>query len=211
MQIKADVQSALICINLRFSFYINELFYGKTMIKYLVVGLGNIGPEYHETRHNIGFMTVEALARINNAPPFMDGRYGFTTSFSIKGRQLILLKPSTFMNLSGLAVRYWMQKENIPLENVLIVVDDLALPFGTLRLKGKGSDAGHNGSILPPFWALKTMPVCVLESGVIFHVADKSITYSVTSLMKTGRQWMKDWRWQGKLSKVSVLPVSTSQ
>ena len=89
MQIKADVQSALICINLRFSFYINELFYGKTMIKYLVVGLGNIGPEYHETRHNIGFMTVEALARINNAPPFMDGRYGFTTSFSIKGRQLI--------------------------------------------------------------------------------------------------------------------------
>ena len=95
MQIKADVQSALICINLRFSFYINELFYGKTMIKYLVVGLGNIGPEYHETRHNIGFMTVEALARINNAPPFMDGRYGFTTSFSIKGRQLILLKPST--------------------------------------------------------------------------------------------------------------------
>ena len=115
------------------------------MIKYLIVGLGNIGPEYHETRHNIGFMTVEALARINNAPPFIDGRYGFTTSFSIKGRQLILLKPSTFMNLSGLAVRYWMQKENIPLENVLIVVDDLALPFGTLRLKGKGSDAGHNG------------------------------------------------------------------
>ena len=104
------------------------------MIKYLIVGLGNIGPEYHETRHNIGFMTVEALARINNAPPFIDGRYGFTTSFSIKGRQLILLKPSTFMNLSGLAVRYWMQKENIPLENVLIVVDDLALPFGTLRL-----------------------------------------------------------------------------
>lgn len=115
------------------------------MIKYLIVGLGNIGPEYHETRHNIGFMTVEALARINNAPPFIDGRYGFTTSFSVKGRQLILLKPSTFMNLSGFAVRYWMQKENIPLENVLIVVDDLALPFGTLRLKGKGSDAGHNG------------------------------------------------------------------
>ena len=142
---KADVKSVLVCINLRFFFYINELFYGNTMIKYLVVGLGNIGPEYHETRHNIGFMTVEALARINNAPPFMDGRYGFTTSFSIKGRQLILLKPSTFMNLSGLAVRYWMQKENIPLENVLIIVDDLALPFGTLRLKSKGSDAGHNG------------------------------------------------------------------
>ena len=82
MQIKADVQSALICINSAFLFPIlMNMFYGKTMIKYLVVGLGNIGPEYHETRHNIGFMTVEALARINNAPPFMDGRYGFTTSF----------------------------------------------------------------------------------------------------------------------------------
>lgn len=115
------------------------------MIKYLIVGLGNIGPEYHETRHNIGFMTVDALAKTNQAPLFIDGRYGFTTQFSIKGRQLILLKPSTFMNLSGSAVRYWMQKENIPLENVLIVVDDLALPFGTLRLKSKGSDAGHNG------------------------------------------------------------------
>ena len=115
------------------------------MIKYLIVGLGNIGPEYHETRHNIGFMTVDSLAKTNSAPPFIDGRYGVTTNFTIKGRQLILLKPSTFMNLSGLAVRYWMQKENIPLENVLIVVDDLALPFGTLRLKPKGSDAGHNG------------------------------------------------------------------
>lgn len=115
------------------------------MTKYLIVGLGNIGPEYHETRHNIGFMVVDALAKTNNAPSFIDRRYGFTTSFSVKGRQLILLKPSTFMNLSGLAVRYWMQKENIPLENLLIIVDDIALPFGTLRLKCKGSDAGHNG------------------------------------------------------------------
>ena len=117
------------------------------MIKYLIVGLGNIGPEYHETRHNIGFMTVDSLAKTNSAPPFIDGRYGFTTNFTIKGRQLILLKPSTFMNLSGLAVRYWMQKENIPLENVLIVVDDLALPFGTLRLKGKGNDFPRGGQI----------------------------------------------------------------
>ena len=113
-------------------------------MKYLIVGLGNIGPEYHETRHNIGFMVVDALAKAAGAT-FNDGRYGFTTTLSIKGRQLILSKPSTYMNLSGNAVRYWMQKENIPLENVLIVVDDLALPFGTLRLKGKGSDAGHNG------------------------------------------------------------------
>ncbi len=159
------------------------------MIKYLIVGLGNIGPEYHETRHNIGFMTVEALARINNAPPFIDGRYGFTTSFSIKGRQLILLKPSTFMNLSGLAVRYWMQKENIPLENVLIVVDDLALPFGTLRLKGKGSDAGHNG--LKHIAAiLGTQNYARLRFGIgnDFPKADKLIMYSDTSLMKTGKQ-----------------------
>ena len=115
------------------------------MIKYLIVGLGNIGPEYHETRHNIGFMTVDSLAKTNSAPPFIDGRYGFTTNFTIKGRQLLLLNQSTFKNLSGLDVRFWKQKENIPLENELIVVDDLALPFGTLRLKGKGSDAGHNG------------------------------------------------------------------
>ena len=113
-------------------------------MKYLIVGLGNIGPEYHETRHNIGFMAVDALAKAAGAT-FTDGRYGFTTTLSVKGRQLLLLKPSTFMNLSGNAVRYWLQKENIPVENMLVVVDDLALPFGTLRLKPKGSDAGHNG------------------------------------------------------------------
>ncbi len=113
-------------------------------MKYLIVGLGNMGAEYHETRHNIGFMVVDKMARLNNTP-FVSGRYGSTASFSIKGQQIILLKPSTFMNLSGLAVRYWMQQEKIPLENVLIVVDDLALPFGTLRLKPQGSDAGHNG------------------------------------------------------------------
>ena len=123
----------------------NNYLFIITMTKFLIVGLGNIGPEYHDTRHNIGFMTVDTLAQDNNTLPFVDKRYGFVTNLSIKGRQLILLKPSTFMNLSGLAVRYWMQKENIPLENLLIVVDDLALPFGTLRLKGKGSDAGHNG------------------------------------------------------------------
>ena len=113
-------------------------------MKYLIVGLGNIGEEYRNTRHNIGFMVLDALAKASNIV-FKDGRYGATTTLSIKGRQLILLKPSTYMNLSGNAVRYWMQQEKIPLENVLIIVDDLALPFGSLRLKGKGSDAGHNG------------------------------------------------------------------
>ena len=113
-------------------------------MKYLIVGLGNIGPEYHETRHNIGFMVVDNLAKAAGAT-FKDGRYGFTTTLSIKGRQLLLLKPSTYMNLSGNAVRYWMQKENIALENLLVIVDDLSLPFGCLRLKPKGSDGGHNG------------------------------------------------------------------
>jgi len=113
-------------------------------MKYLIVGLGNIGDEYQDTRHNIGFNVLDALAKASNIV-FTDGRYGATATLSIKGRTLILLKPSTYMNLSGNAVRYYMQKEKIALENVLVVVDDLALPFGTLRLKGKGSDAGHNG------------------------------------------------------------------
>lgn len=113
-------------------------------MKYLIVGLGNIGEEYRNTRHNIGFMVLDALAKASNIV-FNDGRYGATATLPLKGHRLVLLKPSTYMNLSGNAVRYWMQQEKIPLENVLIVVDDLALPFGSLRLKGKGSDAGHNG------------------------------------------------------------------
>ena len=113
-------------------------------MKYLIVGLGNIGDEYDGTRHNIGFRVLDAFAKASNIS-FKDGRYGFTAEVSIKGRQCVLLKPSTYMNLSGNAVRYWMQKEKIELENLLIVVDDLALPFGQLRLKPKGSDAGHNG------------------------------------------------------------------
>lgn len=113
-------------------------------MKYLIVGLGNIGTEYTNTRHNIGFRVLDALAKASNLV-FEDKRYGAVTTLSVKGRQLILLKPSTYMNLSGNAVRYWMQQENIPLERTLVVVDDLALPLGTLRMKGSGSDAGHNG------------------------------------------------------------------
>ena len=113
-------------------------------MKYLIVGLGNIGAEYHNTRHNIGFMVLDALAKASNIV-FSDKRYGAVATLPVKGKRLFLLKPSTYMNLSGFAVRYYMQKENIPLENILIIVDDIALPLGTLRLKGKGSDAGHNG------------------------------------------------------------------
>ena len=113
-------------------------------MKYLIVGLGNIGREYENTRHNIGFMVLDALAKASNAV-FEDKRYGFVAQTRLRNKSLILLKPSTFMNLSGNAIRYWLQKENIENENLLVVVDDLALPFGALRLKTKGSDAGHNG------------------------------------------------------------------
>lgn len=113
-------------------------------MKYLIAGLGNIGPDYAQTRHNIGFMVLDAFAKASNAV-FEDRRYGFVAEMRLRSKSLILLKPSTFMNLSGNAVRYWMQKEKIETEHLLVVVDDLALPFGTLRLKSKGSDAGHNG------------------------------------------------------------------
>jgi len=113
-------------------------------MKYLIVGLGNIGSEYEHTRHNIGFDTLDAFAEASNVF-FENQRYGAIATCRLKGHSLILLKPSTFMNLSGNAVRYWMQQEKIPLEQVLIVVDDLALPFGLLRLKANGSAAGHNG------------------------------------------------------------------
>ena len=113
-------------------------------MKYLIVGLGNIGSEYAGTRHNIGFRVLDALAKASNLV-FEDKRYGMVATLSLKGQQLVLLKPSTYMNLSGNAVRYWMGKENIPLERLLVVVDDLSLPFGALRMKPGGSDGGHNG------------------------------------------------------------------
>jgi peptidyl-tRNA hydrolase, PTH1 family len=113
-------------------------------VKYLIIGLGNIGEEYRNTRHNIGFSVLDALAKASNAV-FTDRRYGATCSFRYKGREFILLKPSTFMNLSGNSVSYWLKKEKIPLENMLVIVDDLALPLGSIRMRPKGSDGGHNG------------------------------------------------------------------
>lgn len=113
-------------------------------MKYLIVGLGNIGDEYKDTRHNIGFKAVDVFAEEHNAT-WQDGRYGFTARCRVKNAELVLLKPSTYMNLSGTAVRYWMQKENIEVDRLLVIVDDIALPFGTLRLRGKGSAGGHNG------------------------------------------------------------------
>lgn len=114
------------------------------MEKFLIVGLGNPGDEYHETRHNAGWMAIDAFAKSQDAT-FADKRYGFVAETSIKGRKLILLKPTTYMNLSGNAVRYWLEKENIPTEHLLVLVDELQLPLGKLRLKASGSNGGHNG------------------------------------------------------------------
>ena len=113
-------------------------------MKYLIVGLGNIGDEYVNTRHNAGFTLIDALAKSLHAS-FLVDRYASVANTSYKSRQLVLIKPSTYMNLSGKAVHYWMQKEKIPIENILVLVDDLSLPYGTLRMKGKGSAGGHNG------------------------------------------------------------------
>ena len=114
------------------------------MKKYLIVGLGNIGEKYQNTRHNVGFKILDFLAK-KESLIFETEKLGDVTSYKFKGRQFILLKPSTYMNLSGKSVLYWMNKENIPMENLLIITDDINLPFGSIRLKTKGSDGGHNG------------------------------------------------------------------
>jgi PTH1 family peptidyl-tRNA hydrolase len=113
-------------------------------VKYLIAGLGNIGREYEHTRHNIGFDILNALVE-KEGIEFSDQRYGNIAEYKFKGRTFILLKPNTFVNLSGKAINYWLKKEKISEEKLLVIADDLALPFGTLRLKAKGSDAGHNG------------------------------------------------------------------
>ena len=115
-------------------------------VKYLIVGLGNIGDEYAETRHNIGFQVLDHIAKENNLS-FAQKRLAYIAETKFKGRKLIYCKPTTYMNLSGRAINYWLQKEKIPINNLMIIVDDLALSFGTIRIKKKGGDAGHNGLI----------------------------------------------------------------
>ena len=135
---------------MRIRSWLKKIFGRKTqkeehnLMKYLIVGLGNMGAEYNETRHNIGFKVVDFLAQKKEVS-FEPNKQGDVTKFKHKGRQYIILKPSTYMNLSGKAVRFWMQKEKIPIERVVIIVDDLNLPFGKIRLRSKGSDGGHNG------------------------------------------------------------------
>ena len=113
-------------------------------MKFLITGLGNIGAEYEKTRHNIGFKIADALCKKHKVE-FKNERYAEACHFKLKGKEITVIKPTTFMNLSGNAVRYWMQKEKISTNNLLVLVDELALPFGTLRMKGSGSDGGHNG------------------------------------------------------------------
>ena len=123
-------------------------------MNYLIAGLGNIGAEYASTRHNMGFMVLDALAGASNVI-FQTERYGDVATLSLKGNKVTLLKPSTYMNLSGKAVRYWMKKLDIPNERLLVVLDDIALPFGTLRMRKRGSDGGHNG--------LKSIDYCLIS------------------------------------------------
>ena len=116
------------------------------MSKYLITGLGNIGEEYEDTRHNIGFRILDQLdVKFNAINSFKTERLAYTTQFRFKGKTFILIKPTTYMNLSGKAINYWMQAEKITIEKLLVITDDIALPFGTFRMKGKGSDGGHNG------------------------------------------------------------------
>jgi PTH1 family peptidyl-tRNA hydrolase len=113
-------------------------------LKYLVAGLGNIGDDYKNTRHNIGFMVLDAWVESSNIS-FIDGRYGSTATIKHKGRTFVLLKPSTFMNLSGNAIGYWLKKEKISVDNFIVVVDDISIPLGSIRIRPKGGDGGHNG------------------------------------------------------------------
>lgn len=131
-------------INSLFGIQNQQLQETDPMKKFLVVGLGNIGSEYEETRHNIGFKVLDFLAD-EESLTFESAKLGAVATFKYKGKSVLCLKPSTYMNLSGKAVNYWMEKESIPLDNVLIITDDINLPFGTIRLKSKGSDGGHNG------------------------------------------------------------------
>ena len=125
-------------------------------MKYLIVGLGNIGSEYAGTRHNIGFRAVDAFAE-KQGVEWADKRYGFVAKTRVKNAELILLKPSTYMNLSGQAVRYWAQQEKIPVERILVIVDDLSLPVGKIRMRGSGSAGGHNG--------LKNIESCMMTQN----------------------------------------------
>ena len=141
-----------------------------TAMKYLIVGLGNIGAEYEGTRHNSGFMVLDRLLKActregGEKPTYVLDRHAYRAEVKMKGRTLVLIRPTTYMNLSGKAVQYWMQKEKVPLDNLLVVVDDIALPVGKIRMKKQGSNGGHNG-LANIEELLHTANYCRLRIGV---------------------------------------------
>jgi peptidyl-tRNA hydrolase, PTH1 family len=166
------------------------------MVKYLIFGLGNIGDEYADTRHNIGFIVADALA-FSLKCSFTNDRHAAVAKGSLKGRQVIIIKPSTFMNLSGKAVRYWLQKEEVPVENILVVADDLALPLGSLRLRAKGSDGGHNG-LISIIEAIGTIDFARLRMGI---GNDFAKGYQVDYVLG---------RWTGEEEKILLPEISRS-
>ena len=184
-------------------------------MKYLITGLGNIGQEYLGTRHNIGFRVVNRLAE-SQGVSFSEERYGAIARTRVKNCELVLLKPNTFMNLSGNAVRYWLQKENIPIENLLIVVDDIALPFGTLRLKPQGSDAGHNG-LKNIAQLLGTQNYARLRFGIgnelatIIPKAGRSIMSWAISLRSNSSKCLSCWTGRPRSSRASAWPAYKSR
>lgn len=160
-------------------------------MNFLVAGLGNIGPEYAGTRHNMGFAVLDAFAEVSGIV-FSEKRYGSVAEFSAKGSSVTLLKPNTYMNLSGKAVRYWVQKLKLPLSQLLVVCDDIHLPFGTLRMRPGGSDGGHNG--------LKDIDLCLLSDeyprmrlGVGSGFAEgRQADYVLSKLMKEEREHLPE-------------------
>ena len=177
-------------INSLFSFFKNTLSPKDTpktepdTMKYLIAGLGNIGNDYEGTRHNVGFDVVELLAK-ELGGTFKHDSQAFVAEVKHKGRTFVLIKPTTYMNLSGKAVRYWLTKHNIPKENLLVVLDDLALPFGKQRLRPSGSDGGHNGlKSIDQLCAATITQGCELASVRSFVKGNKSILFWVNGRMK---------------------------
>ena len=182
---------------------------------YLVVGLGNIGPEYALTRHNMGFIVLDAWAQTSNTS-FNTLRYGDLAEIHLKGRTIYLLKPSTYMNLSGNAVRYYLQKLPIPLERLIVICDDINLPFGTIRMRKAGSDGGHNG--------LKNIAECIetqnyarismgvghdfsegFQSDYVLGNLSPEEMLEMKSLSEKVIQGVKDWIWLGPDRAMNVL------
>ena len=188
---------------------------------YLVAGLGNIGPEYAETRHNVGFMILDAWAQASDIV-FSTQRYGDIAQLRLKGRDVYLLKPSTYVNLSGNAIRYWAQKLEVPLENILVICDDLNLPFGISRMRLSGSDGGHNG-LKNIIELLETQDFTRIRIGIGHDFTDgEQIDFVLGKLSEEEKadvgetskkviQAVKDWIFVGGQRAMSFLNAKTAK